>query len=443
VKVEESRDAFRSTLAELAADPKVRKDPPVAISFSSSGREVFPVDADGAPLGPCLMTADTRGDDVAADTAARRSPEEWFRLTGHVPRRMDPVNRALWWQKAAPEVAARTRWFMNWHEYYALMLSGRPVVDWSDAGAWATYDVASGGWSADRIQEAGIDARWLPEVQPNAMPIGPILPKVAGELGLPSEVLIVTGAWDAFAASVGAGAVDPGVVALACGTWHSFTLAVEAGWPAELVDEGMNICPHPGPTGFAILGTNPNGMSVIDWARDLFGVSIPELNQGLAAARRGPGDVFADAALTPLPHVSGGPGQGATFEGITLATTGVDVIRALLEAIACEFSLTIERLRGRGIESSLVRATGGGAKLDWWLQLHADVCGIPFEVVVQDEPGAFGAAILAGVGAGVYPSVSTAVEQLVTVSRRFEPDPARGAMYSGLRKRLGTRATDA
>ncbi len=436
VKVEESRDAFRSTLSEITANPEVRKDLPVAISFSSSGRDVFPVSADGIPLGPCLMTADTRGDDVAAETAARRSPEEWFRLTGHVPRRMDPVNRALWWQKVEPEVAARTRWFMNWHEYYALMLSGRPVVDWSDAGAWATYDVASGGWSTDRINETGIDAGWLPEVQPNATPIGPILPELARELGLPSDVLIVTGAWDAFAASVGAGAVDPGVVALACGSWHSFTLAVEAGWSADLVHEGMNICPHPGPTGFAILGTNPNGMSVIDWARDLFGVSIPDLVLGLDAAGRAPGSVFADAALTPLPHVTQGQGRGATFEGITLATKGVDLIRAMLESIACEFSLTIGRLGERGIEASLVRATGGGSKLDWWLQLHADVSGVPFEVVAQDEPGAFGAAILAGVGAGIYPSVTSAVGRLVVVSRRFEPDAERAGLYAALRRRL-------
>jgi xylulokinase len=205
----------------------------------------------------------------------------------------------------------------------------------------------------------------------------------------------------------------------------------------------MNICPHPGPTGFGILGTNPNGMSVIDWARDLFGISIPELTDGLATAGAGPGEVFADAALTPLPHVSGAPGQGATFEGLTLATKGLDVIRGLLEAIACEFSLTIERLGRHGIQSSLVRATGGGAKLDWWLQLHADVCGIPFEVVAQDEPGAFGAAILAGVGAGVYPSVSSAVGRLVAVSKRFEPDTARGSMYADMRARLAARQVEA
>jgi xylulokinase len=436
VDVNESRDAFRSTLADLAADPSVREDPPVALSFSSSGREVFPVSPDGTPLGRCLMTADTRGDEVAAETVARRTPEEWFRLTGHVPRRMDPVNRALWWRKTDPAAVAEARWFMNWHEYFALLLSGKPVVDWSDAGAWATYDVASGNWSDGRVAETGIDRRWLPDVQANATPIGRILPAMAGELGLPADLLIVTGAWDAFAAAVGAGGVDAGVISLACGTWHSFTVPLEAGWPAELVHEGVNVCPHPGPTGFGLLATNPNGMSVIDWARELMHVSIPDLTRGLEGAGRGPSDVFADAALTPLPHVSGRQGGGAALEGITLATTGLDVIRALLEAIACEFSLTVERLRRRGIESSLVRATGGGSKLDWWLQLHADVCGIPFEVVAQDEPGAFGAAILAGVGAGIYPSVSSAVDQLVAVSRRFEPDADRGAMYAALRGRL-------
>jgi xylulokinase len=435
VDVFESRTAFELALAEVAADAAVRADPPVAISFSSSGREVFPVAEDGTPLGPCLMTADSRGDDVAAVTAARRSPEEWFRLTGHVPRRMDPVNRALWWRATRPEIAAKARWFMNWHEYYALLLSGRPVVDWSNAGAWTTYDVATAAWSADRVAETGVDSRWLPEIQPNASPIGPILPTIARRLRLPADTLIVTGAWDAFAAGVGAGSVDVGVVALACGTWHSFTVPVERGWPADLVHEGVNVCPHPGPTRFGLLSTNPNGMSVIDWARELLRMSIPELEQGLAESPGRPSPVFTDAALTPLPHRPGG-GSGTTFRGVTLATSRVDFIRALLEAIAGEFAATIEMLRGRGVPTTLVRATGGGAHLDWWLQLHADVCGLPFEVVAQDEPGAFGAALLAGVGAGLYPSVSDAVARLVTVSRRFEPDRTRGKLYLDHRRKM-------
>jgi len=436
VDVIESRTAFLSAVGEVAGDPSLRRDPPVAISFSASGREVFPVGADGTPLGRCLMTSDTRGDDVAAETAGRRSPEEWQRIAGHVPRRMDPINRALWWRRHDPTTIARTRWFMNWHEFYALLLSGRPVVDWSDAGTWATYDVSTGGWSAERIAETGIDPGWLPEIQPNGTPIGPIQPEVARELGLPAETLIVTGAFDTYAASVGSAAIDPGLVSLSCGSWNSFNMPVMPGWPAELVHDGIGVYPHPGPTGFGLLVTNPNGMAVVDWARKLFHLSIAELEAGLAEAGPGPGHVFADAAFTPLPHVSASPGFGASFSGVTLAASGVDIVRALLEGIACDFSLSLDLLRRRGIESRLVRATGGGSKNAWFAQLLADVSGIPVEVVAQDEPGAFGAAILAGVGAGVFASVSTAVAELVTVSRRFEPDTERGARYAGVRRRL-------
>ena len=436
VDVEESRAAFRSVLGAVAADPNLRADPPIAISFSSSGREVFPVAEDGTPLGRCLMTPDTRGDDVAAETAGRRSPEEWFRLAGHVPRRMDPVNRALWWRRTDPSVATRTRWFMNWHEYYSLLLTGRPVVDWSDAGTWATYDVATAAWSDERIAETGIDPRWLPEIQPNGAPIGRLLPGIAAEYGLPPDVVVVTGAYDNFAASVGAAAVDRGMISLTCGTWHSFNIPVDPGWPVDLVHDGLNVYPHPGPTGFAAMVTNPNGMSVVDWARSLFHLSIPELEAGLAATGPGPGHVFADAAFTPLPHVAARPGFGGTFAGVTLAATAIDIVRALLEAIACDFSISVDRLRSRGIESRLIRATGGGSHNSWWLQLMADVSRLPIEVVAEEEPGAFGAAILAGVGAGLYESVSAAVARLVKVSRRFEPDRRRGELYADMRRRL-------
>lgn len=439
VNVLESRDGFWSALGAVAADARVRADPVRAISFSSSGREVFPVGADGTPLGPCLMTADTRGDEIAARTASRRTPEEWFRLTGHVPRRMDPVNRALWWQSNHPDIVAGTRWFMNWHEYYSLLLSGRPVVDWSDAGTWATYDVDTGDWSSERIAETGVEASWLPEVQRNGKPIGTILPAAAAAVGLPGDTMIVTGAYDTYAAAVGSAAVDPGVISLACGTWHSFNTPVRAGWPVELVHDGMNVFPHPGPTGFGILVTNPNGMSVIDWSRALTGLSIADLERGLADAPDGPGHVFADPGFTPLPHVEAAPGFGGTLAGVTLATTPIDIVQALLEGVACEFAMALDVLRKHDIQPQLVRATGGGARSAWWLQLHADVTGVPVEVVAQDEPGAFGAAILAGVGAGIYPSVSAAVGELVAVGRRFEPDAGRGARYAGVRDRLASR----
>jgi sugar (pentulose or hexulose) kinase len=182
-------------------------------------------------------------------------------------------------------------------------------------------------------------------------------------------------------------------------------------------------------------------MAVVGWARDLLGLSIPDLETGLAAAGPGPGHVFADARFTALPHIAAAPGFGGTFSGVTLAATAVDIVRALLEGIALEFALSLDVLRGHGLQPTLVRATGGGSKNAWSMQLTADVTGVPIEVVAQDEPGAFGAAILAGVGAGIYDSVSNAVETLVTVARRFEPDAARGARYADVRDRLGAGST--
>jgi len=444
----ESLAAFNEAVASIAADAAVKADPPVGISFSSSGREVFPVGQDWSPLGPCLMTADVRGDEVAAVTAAGRTAREWFALCGHVPRRMDPINRILWWRKTDPHTAARARWFMNWHEYFALRLTGRPVVDATDAGTWMTYDRASGGWSQERIAEAGIDPRILPEIQESGTVIGPVLPDVAAELGLPADVVLVTGAFDTFASAIGSGAVHPGVLGLACGSWHSFVLPAEANVSDSIADEGMNFYAFAGPTGLAINVNNPNGMTVVDWARSLMHMSIAELEDGLTAAGFGPGHIWANAHLTPLPHQDATPGFGGSLHGLTLATSPLDIARALLESVACDLSLTLDSLRARGVAVTLIRASGGGARSAWWMQQTADVCGAPVEVVTQDEPGSFGAALLAGVGAKIYPSVTAAVDANVRVARRYEPDAARGALYAPLRDRLAAErkaswATDA
>ncbi|MGO9178524.1 MAG: alanine racemase, partial [Candidatus Limnocylindrales bacterium] len=305
-----------------------------------------------------------------------------------------------------------------------------------DAGAWAIYDLATGSWAAERVTELGLDARWLPDIQSGGTIIGPILPQAAKRYHLPEGTAVVTGAWDTIAASIGTAAVDAGVVGLACGSWFSFTLPVSKLPPAALVDDGFDVYPHPGPLGYTILVTNPNGMRVIDWARDVLGLSRSDVELGLSAGGRGPGPVVATPELMPAPYADSATGWGGSVSGITLATRRIDIVRAFLEGMACEMSRQLDRLRAHGIEASLVRASGGGARLAWWLQLMADICGVPFEVVEQEEPGTFGAAILAGVGCGVYRSVSDAAGRLVHVSRRFEPDTERGALYTPTCDRL-------
>jgi xylulokinase len=124
------------------------------------------------------------------------------------------------------------------------------------------------------------------------------------------------------------------------------------------------------------------------------------------------------------------------ISGLTLTSTRIDLVRAIMEGVVCRFAIILATLRERGVDAKLIRATGGGAASSWWMQLHADLTGVPVEIVAHEQPGTFGAAILAGVGAGIYESVSSAASAMVAVSRRYEPDPSRAERYGALRRRL-------
>jgi xylulokinase len=138
-----------------------------------------------------------------------------------------------------------------------------------------------------------------------------------------------------------------------------------------------------------------------------------------------------------VPHLSGAtsPWRGGdrsegSLVGMSLATTRVDVARAFLEGIALDLALTMERLRAAGAAIERVRVTGGGAQSPFWMQLKADLTGLPFEVVAEPEAGALGAAILAGVADGTYRSVEQAVDAIGVEVRRYDPDAGRAARYA-------------
>jgi len=168
----------------------------------------------------------------------------------------------------------------------------------------------------------------------------------------------------------------------------------------------------------------------MDWARRLLRVSIRGLDSALLAHGDGPGQVLA------VPHLSGATApwhttrepRGALF-GLSLATSSIDIVKALLEGIVFDIALSLDLLRGLGLGVERLRAAGGGTLLAWWMQLYADLCGVPIEVAGPAEPGTLGAALLAGVAAGAWASLEEAAECAIAVRRRYDPDPQRAARY--------------
>lgn len=424
--------ATRKGLRRVAAARDVQADPPLALAISASGDEAFPVDENGWPLGPCILSGDVRGAEIEQRTAARLAPRDWYRACGHIPERMDPVNRLIWWREHNPGLLTAQSRFLGWHEFITLRLTGAAVTNPTLAAKWLVYGLQERDWSAERLQDFAISRETLPAVRRWGLAAGHVHPAVARDLGLPPGMTVGVGSYDSTCSALGAGAVQAGVLGLAAGSWE--VLVAPCDQPAvadKLVTGNLPVVPYAGGVPFAILAQSPNGAAVVAWAARLMHVSLARLNQDLLAAGPAPGPVAA------VPHLSGAlyPWQGGrdsrgALLGLTQATSPVDVVRALMESVAYELALTVASLRAAGVAAHVLRASGGGAQSAWWMQLKADLTGVPVEVADAPEPGALGAALLAGIAAGVYRSAGEAVQAVHRTARRFEPDPWRAGCHA-------------
>jgi xylulokinase len=417
-------DGLRHLAATLADEP------PIALALSVSGDEVFPV-AGGRALGPCLLSGDTRGAEVEAETRALRSPDEWFGLCGHAPERMDPINRILWWRAEHPDVFARAEQFLGWHEFLCASLCGRAATDPGLASKWLAFDLGSRSWSDERLTEVGIEAGLLPEVVAWGESLGPVSPHVAADLGLPADLIVGVGGYDSSCAALGSGVADTGIAGLACGSWEVVVAPHPIETPAALGGLNASAILYPAQAGAAALAQSPNGGSVLAWAASVLGRPVEELEGSIAAAGTRPSPVLA------FPHLSGtispwrdGRELRAGLGGLSLATTAIDIAQALLEAIAYELAITLEGLGAAGVSVKRIRAAGGGTDSAWWMQLKSDLTGLPIEIVDQDEPGCFGAALLAGYAAGVHEGPGEAPAAFSEPRRIFAPVPARAEEHA-------------
>ena len=212
--------ATRRALSSVAAAPVLNNDPPKALAVSASGDEAFPVDAEGRPLGPCILSGDARGSEIEKSIVAHATAHDWYRNCGHVPERMDPVCRLLWWRTHHPDTVSRADRFIGWHEFLTLRLSGSAVIDHSLAAKWLAYDFAARDWSPERLAEFEIEPEFLPEIQPWGTHLGEVQAELAEELGLPRRMAVGVGGYDSSCAALGTGASRSGMVGLACGSWE-------------------------------------------------------------------------------------------------------------------------------------------------------------------------------------------------------------------------------
>ncbi len=334
------------------------------------------------------------------------SLERLIALTGNRALEGYTAPKLLWLRHHEPESYARIDSILLPKDYVRLKLSGERAIDVADASGTLLFDVANRRWSSEVVEALDIPAEWLPPVHES--------PDIAG-------------AGDQAAAAVGVGVIEPGPLSVVLGT-SGVVFSTLPAYAADPAARTHTFC-HALPGVWHAMGVMLSAAGSLTWLQGIVGESFERL---LAEA-----EPWAPGAegLTFLPYLVGertphaNPEARAAFAGLSVRHDRGALVRAVLEGVAYGLRDSLELLRELGVEPTIGRVSGGGARSDLWLRIVASVLGLPLERMENEDGSAFGAALLGGVRSGVFGSVQEAVAGCVRARETIEPDPAWSGVY--------------
>lgn len=408
-----------------------------AIAVSSMAEAVIPVTMDRRILGPSLLNFDVRGEEYLVELQRALDNEHLYQINGNTLGNQYALTKLKWIKQYRPDQYDRAAKFLHWSDFIAFMLGAEPAVDYSLANRTLLFDLDQGDWSETLIDFAGLDRDKLPRAVPSGTPVGTVAPAVAAELGLSPETLIVSGAHDQCANAVGCGVIEPGSAVYGLGTYVCITLVFMQRLDSNvMIERGLNTEHHALPDRFVSFIYNHGG-SMVKWFRNTFASS--EHQQALATGQDVYPALFAELPPDPsrviaLPHFAAtGPPEfisdsTGVMVGLQLTTQRGEILKGIIEGISYYLKICVDALPA-SLAITDYRAVGGGSKSDVWIQTCADIMGQPFTRPAITEAGALGAAIIAGIGSGVFSSYTEGVDAMVKLERRFEPDVAQHRRY--------------
>ncbi|HEY1641007.1 MAG TPA: FGGY family carbohydrate kinase [Streptosporangiaceae bacterium] len=409
-----------------------------AVGVTGQCPSVVPLDRRDRPLRPGLIYRDNRATAEAAAMRAQFGDAELHELTGHVPAAFHVAAKLLWLRAREPEVFAAARRFVQPTDYVVLELTGSATTDWSMAAATALLDLRGRRWATGLLAGLDLDAAAFPEVVPSWSVAGEIRPALARRLGLPGGVPVVAGAGDSIACALGAGVTGPGPVSEMAGSSSCFNSVIDEPLP------DLDVTHYPSITGrrgyVTEVGINTTG-ETLDWLARLFyagpsraprAADYARLAQAAAAAPPGAGGLVFAPVLGDGERDD--PALRGVVTGLSLRHDRGALARAALEGIACGVRARLETLGRTSAPATELRVSGGGAGLAVGNQIKADVTGIPV-VPVPGDCTAAGAAMLAGLGTGLYRDAAEAVAAGYHPAAPADPDPANRARYDELYER--------
>src|SRR5580658_9800085 len=407
------------------------------VGFSGQMHGAVLLDSGDQVVRSAIIWCDQRSEVQTHELEKLFGRDALIQLTCNPPLTNFTLTKLLWVRETEPQNWARVAHVMLPKDYVRFRLTGERAIDMADASGTLLLDVANRRWSTEVLSKSGIDVALLPALYESPQICGKVSAAGAEATGLRAGTPVVAGAGDQAAGAVGMGIARAGAVSATIGTSGVVFAATDR--PALDPKGRLHTFCHAIPGRWHVMGvTQAAGLS-LRWFRDRFGVPAQEEAGSQQHAQAGlqekdPYDVLAEeAASAPagsegafwLPYLMGertphlDPNARAALLGLTASHTRGHVIRAVMEGVAYSLKDTFSIFEEMNVPVTSIRLGGGGARSPLWRQIQSDVYGRDVEIVAAEEGAAYGAAILAGTGAGEWASVDEACDSVVRVAKRI------------------------
>lgn len=384
------------------------------------------VDAQGEALLPTPIWTDTRAREECAQLERLAGAEALFACGGNPLGPGYTLPKIRWYQRHAPQAMARAAAVLQSNGYIVRRLTGECTQDASQGYGLACFDVRRGRWDLDLAKALQVPAQLLPPVRACHEVVGRVTAQAAALTGLTQGTPVVAGGLDAACGALGAGVTEPGQTQEQGGQAGGMSICLDA----PVADPRLILSQHVAPGRWLLQGGTTGGGGALKWLREQVcpELSFEQMSELAAGVPAGSGGVLF------LPYMEGersplwNPDARGAFYGLRYGVGRAHLVRAVMEGVAFSLRHNLDVAAAAGARAGTLRAMGGAANSRVWTQIKADVTGRTIEVPGSDTATALGAAMLAGMGAGVYADAAEAA-RTVRVTRTHRPDAAACAAY--------------
>lgn len=412
----------------LLAHPQVDAEQVAAVGLSGQMHGAVLLDTEMQPVRRAIIWNDGRTTKQCEEITRAVGKQKLIELTGNPALEGFTLPKVLWVRENEPDIFKQASLLLLPKDYIRWRLTGLVAQEISDAAGTVMFDVRNGKWSNAVREAVGLPATLFPDILGSTELAGQITRETAQETGLLQGTPVVGGGADNACGAVGTGVVAEGISMVSLGT-SGVVLAYSSAPRIEEMGR-VHTFNHSVPNAYYLMGVTQGAGFSLRWARDLFRLeSYDAMTQEAASVAP------LSTGLVYLPYLQGErtPHMDASargvFFGLTGAHTRAHIIRSVLEGISYSLRDCFEILRSTGLRMDQMRLTGGGAQSDMWMQMLASVLGTPLSRTTATEGPAFGAALLAAVGAGIYRDIPSACRATIRTTDVFTPDPAMRHVY--------------